>query len=207
MRQVARRVGIFGGSFDPPHVGHLLVAVDALERLGLDRMVLVPTAQQPLKVAQGGSRASAEERLAMTRLMADGDPRFEVDPIEIERGGISYTVDTLEALTGRWPGAELVLLAGADVLGTFHRWREPERIRALATLIVLTRDERAEGDRSAPSAPPTAELPGGPPELLATRRVDVSSTEIRARLRSGKSIRGFVPEAVADFIRSAGLYR
>src|SRR5689334_14328256 len=130
------RVGIFGGSFDPPHVGHLLVAVDALERLGLDRMVLVPTAQQPLKVARGGSHASAEERLAMTRLLADGDARFEVDPIEIERGGISYTVDTLEALAGRWPEAELFLLAGADVLGSFHRWREPERIRSLATLVV-----------------------------------------------------------------------
>jgi nicotinate-nucleotide adenylyltransferase len=202
------RVGIFGGTFDPPHVGHLLVAVDALERLGLDRMVLVPAAQQPLKVDRGGSQASADDRLAMTRLLVDGDRRFEVDPIEIERGGISYMVDTLQALAARWPGAELFLLAGADVLGTFHRWREPERIRALATLVVLTRDiGEGAGDRSAPSAPPTAELPGGPPELLATRRVDVSSTEIRARLRSGQSIRGFVPEAVADFIRSAGLYR
>jgi nicotinate-nucleotide adenylyltransferase len=200
------RVGIFGGSFDPPHVGHLLVAVDALERLGLDRMVLVPTAQQPLKLAQGGSQASAEQRLAMTRLLVDGDPRFEVDPIEIERGGISFTVDTLEAMAGRWPGAELFLLAGADVLGTFHRWREPERIRSLATLVVLTRDA-LEGAGDGPATPPPAGLPGGQPELLATRRVDVSSTEIRARLRSGKSIRGFVPEAVADFIRSAGLYR
>jgi nicotinate-nucleotide adenylyltransferase len=196
------RVGIFGGSFDPPHVGHLLVAVDALERLELDRMVLVPAAQQPLKVGQG--HASAESRLAMTRLLVDGDPRFEVDPIEIERGGISYMVDTLGTLSERWPGAALFLLAGADVLGTFHRWREPGRIRELATLVVLTRD--AAGAPS-PGAPSPADLPGGPPQLLATRRVDVSSTEIRARLRSGKSIRGFVPEAVADFIRSAGLYR
>jgi nicotinate-nucleotide adenylyltransferase len=202
------RVGIFGGSFDPPHVGHLLVAVDALERLGLDRMVLVPAAQQPLKVAAGGSHATAQQRLAMTRLLVAGDPRFEVDPIEIERGGISFTVDTLEALAARWPGAELFLLAGADVLGTFHRWREPERIRSLATLVVLARDGLGgAGAGFAPSPPPPAALPGGPPELLATRRVDVSSTEIRARLRSGQSIRGFVPEAVADFIRSAGLYR
>ncbi len=201
------RVGIFGGSFDPPHVGHLLVAVDALERLELDRMVLIPAATQPLKAGRGGSHASADARLAMTRLLTDGDPRFEVDPIEIERGGISYMVDTLEALAGRWPGAELFLLAGADVLDTFHHWREPERIRELATLVVLTRDGAGgSGGGSSVSAPP-AELPGGPPALLATRRVDVSSTEIRARLRSGQSIRGFVPEAVADFIRSAGLYR
>jgi nicotinate-nucleotide adenylyltransferase len=200
------RVGIFGGSFDPPHVGHLLVAVDALERLELDRMVLVPAATQPLKAGTGGGHASAESRLAMTRLLVDGDPRFEVDPIEIERGGISYMVDTLEALAGRWPGTELFLLAGADVLGTFHRWCEPERVRTLATLVVLTRDATEE-ESGGPATPPPVELPGGPPKLLATRRVDVSSTEIRARLRSGKSIRGFVPEAVADFIRSAGLYR
>ena len=199
------RVGIFGGTFDPPHVGHLLVAVDALERLALDRMVVVPAATQPLKV--GEIRATAEQRLAMARLLVDGDPRFEVDPIEIERGGISYMVDTLQALAARWAGAELFLLTGADVLGTFHRWREPERIRELATLVVLTRDGAGGPSGGTGTIPPPAGFPGGPPVLLATRRVDVSSTEIRARLRAGQSIRGFVPEAVAEFIRSARLYR
>jgi nicotinate-nucleotide adenylyltransferase len=201
------RVGIFGGTFDPPHVGHLLVAVDALERLGLDRMVVVPAATQPLKA--GEISATAEQRLAMARLLVDGDPRFEVDPIEIERGGISYMVDTLQALAARWPGAELFLLTGADVLGTFHRWRGPERIRELATLGVLARGDGGgtSGGGGAASPPPPAEFPGGPPVMLSTRRVDVSSTEIRARLRAGQSIRGFVPEAVADFIRSVRLYR
>ena len=199
------RVGIFGGTFDPPHVGHLLVAVDALERLGLDRMVVVPAATQPLKA--GEISATAEQRLAMARLLVDGDPRFEVDPIEIERGGISYMVDTLQSLAARWPGAELFLLTGADVLGTFHRWREPERVRELATLVVLERDGGGPARAGGNPPPPPAELPGGPPLLLSTRRVDVSSTEIRARLRAGQSIRGFVPEAVADFIRSARLYR
>ena len=201
------RVGVFGGTFDPPHVGHLLVAADAMERLGLDRLVLVPAGTQPLKV--GEITGGAEARLAMTRLLVGDDPRFEVDPIEIERGGLSYMVDTLEALAGRWPDAELFLLVGADVLGTFHRWRDPERVRALATLAVLTRDGGVVGAAStggpAGEAPPA--LPGGPPVFVPTRRVDVSSTEIRARLRAGKSIRGFVPEAVADFIRSARLYR
>ena len=199
------RVGIFGGTFDPPHVGHLLVAVDALERLGLDRLVVIPAATQPLKAGEIG--ASPEQRLAMTRLMVDGDPRFEVDPIEIERGGISFTVDTLRALAARWPGAELFFLTGADVLGTFHRWREPERVRELATLVVLERDGGGPARDGGSAPPPPVELPGGPPVMLATRRVDVSSTEIRARLRAGQSIRGFVPEAVADFIRSARLYR
>jgi nicotinate-nucleotide adenylyltransferase len=197
------RVGVFGGTFDPPHVGHLLVSADAMERLSLDRLVFVPAGTQPLKA--GDISATADARLAMTRLLVGGDPRFEVDPIEIERGGLSYMVDTLEALVERWPGAELYLLAGADVLGTFHRWRDPERVRSLATLAVLTRDGAAVG--AASTAGPTDGLPGGPPVFVPTRRVDVSSTEIRARLRAGKSIRGFVPEAVADFIRSAGLYR
>jgi nicotinate-nucleotide adenylyltransferase len=205
------RVGVFGGTFDPPHVGHLLVSTDAMERLALDRLVLVPAATQPLKA--GDISATADARLAMTRLLVGDDPRFEVDPIEIERGGLSYMVDTLEALAERWPGAELYLLAGADVLGTFHRWRDPERVRSLATLAVLTRDGAAVGAASTagpPIGPPIGApngLPGGPPVFVPSRRVDVSSTEIRARLRAGKSIRGFVPEAVADFIRSAGLYR
>jgi nicotinate-nucleotide adenylyltransferase len=201
------RVGVFGGTFDPPHVGHLLVSADAMERLALDRLVFVPAGTQPLKA--GEITASPEARLAMTRLLAGDDPRLEVDPIEIDRGGLSYMVDTLEALVERWPGAELYLLAGADVLGTFHRWRDPERVRALATLAVLTRDGGGVGAASTagPPAGPPEGLPGGPPVFVPTRRVDVSSTEIRARLRAGKSIRGFVPEAVADFIRSAGLYR
>jgi nicotinate-nucleotide adenylyltransferase len=193
------RVGVFGGTFDPPHVGHLLVAVDALERLALDRIVLIPAGTQPLKA--GEISASASERLAMTRLLAGDDPRFEVDPIEIDRGGLSFMVDTLEALSERWPGAELFLLTGADVLGTFHRWRDPERVRALATLAILTRDGAGVGAAS------TAGFPGGPPLFVPTRRVDVSSTEIRARVRAGRSIRGFVPEAVAAFIGSARLYR
>jgi nicotinate-nucleotide adenylyltransferase len=201
------RVGVFGGTFDPPHVGHLLVSADAMERLALDRLVFVPAGTQPLKA--GEINATADVRLAMTRLLVGDDPRFEVDPIEIERGGLSYMVDTLEALVERWPGAELYLLAGTDVLGTFHRWRDPERVRSLATLAVQTRDGAAAGAASTAETPvglPNG-LPGGPPVFVPTRRVDVSSTEIRARLRAGKSIRGFVPEAVADFIRSAGLYR
>ena len=138
---------------------------------------------------------------------AGSDPRFAVDPIEIDRGGLSFTVDTLGTLAARWAGAELFLLVGADVLATFDRWRQPERVRTLATLVVLA---RGEGDESAEVTEAVGTGPaliGGPPRRLRTRRVDVSSTEIRARVRAGQSIRGFVPESVADVIRSAGLYR
>jgi nicotinate-nucleotide adenylyltransferase len=199
------RVGVFGGTFDPPHVGHLLVATDAMEQLGLDVVVFVPAATQPLKA--GAISADAVSRLAMTRLLVGEDDRFVVDPIEIERGGLSFMVDTLGALAGRWEGAELFLLVGADVLASFDRWRQPERVRELATLVVLTR-----ADTQAPAvvtheAGTGPALVGGTPRRVSTRRIDVSSTEIRARVRAGQSIRGFVPERVADFIQSAALYR
>jgi nicotinate-nucleotide adenylyltransferase len=134
----------------------------------------------------------------MVRALVGDDPRFDVERVEIDRGGLSYTVDTLATLAERWPGRELVLLAGADVLATFARWREPHRVRQMATLVVLTRGDAAEVG---------PDFPGGPPTFLPTRRVDVSSTEVRARLAAGRSIRGFVPEGVAEIIRSAGLYR
>ena len=194
----AGRIGVFGGSFDPPHVGHLLVAVDAAEQLTLDQVLFIPTAAQPLK--QGRQATPADVRVAMVEALVGEDGRFAVERIEVDRGGLSYTVDTLATLAERWPGRELVLLAGADVLGTFARWREPHRVRQLATLVVLT---RGEGD----AAEVGPDFPGGPPTALPTRRVDVSSTEVRARLAAGRSIRGFVPDGVAEIIRSAGLYR
>ena len=195
------RVGVFGGSFDPPHVGHLLAASDAADALALDRVLFVPAAQQPLKADR--RQAPAAVRLAMVEALVDGDPRFGVERAEIERGGLSYTVDTLASLAARWPGGELVLLAGADVLATFARWREPQRIRQLATLVVLTRGDAA-GAAGDPGAGP--DLPGGPPVFLPTRRVDVSSTEVRARVAAGRPVRGFVPDAVAAIIRGTGLY-
>lgn len=187
------RLGLLGGSFDPPHVGHLLAAHDAADALALDRLVFVPAAVQPLKAGQAG--ATPAQRLAMVEALAAADPRFGVDASEIDRGGLSYTVDTLAAYAGRYPDAERFFLVGADVLESFDRWREPERILALATVAVMNRV----GD-----APPV--LRAGMMQV-DTRRVDVSSTEIRARVRAGRSIRGFVPDAVADYIAAAGLYR
>jgi nicotinate-nucleotide adenylyltransferase len=194
------RLGVFGGTFDPPHVGHLLAAVDAVEALTLDRLLFVPAAQQPLKV--GCESAAPEHRLAMARLLAADDPRFGVDPIEIDRAGLSYTVDTLGELARRLPGAELFFLVGADALATFPRWREPRRVLELARLVVL---RRASDDVELPAV--MREAPGREPIVLASRRVDVSSTEVRARVRAGLSIRGFVPDAVAAYVAQARLYR
>ena len=186
------RLGIFGGTFDPPHVGHLLVVADALEKLRLDRVAFVPAAVQPLKAGQ--QVTNPEHRLAMVRLLVGDDPRFSVDPIEIEREGLSYTVETLTAFAERHPQSERFFLVGTDVLASFGQWREPARVVRLATLAVMERDGE------------TAHLPEGAIRV-ATRRVDVSSTEIRERVRRGRTIRGFVPEAVEAYIASQRLYR
>lgn len=190
------RLGLFGGSFDPPHVGHLLAAIDALEALRLDQLVFIPTAVQPLKA--GLAAATAPQRLAMVRLLIGGDARFAVDAVEIERAGVSYTVDTLQIFAERFPDAERFFLVGEDAMAAFGAWREPQQILKLARLAILRRpDATAKSARTRPDGT----------IALATRLVDVSSTEIRERVRVGKSIRGFVPESVAAFIETERLYR
>ncbi len=205
------RVGIFGGSFDPPHIGHLLLAQDARDALALDQLLIVPAATQPLK-ADG--RTAAGHRLAMANRCFERVDGIQVDPIEIDRGGLSFMVDTVDALRRRWPLGEFYLLIGDDVVPTLPRWREPERLLAMVRLVVMHRG----GDTERALAP-MPDIPAGHPAAgfihqalqtghrLATRRIDVSSTEIRARVHAGRSIRGFVPASVEDYIASAELYR
>ena len=187
------RIGVLGGSFNPPHNGHLIIASDAFESLGLDLLYIVPAAANPLK-SHDPEGATPDQRLEMVRLTFGGDARFEVSAVEIERGGLSFTVDTLETLARQHPGAELVLLLGIDSLKTMDRWRQPDRIRELATLAALARGE-AEGG-----------LPDGV-RMVTTRRVDVSSTEIRGLLAEGRPVKGFVAESVERYISAAELYR
>jgi nicotinate-nucleotide adenylyltransferase len=200
------RLGLFGGTFDPPHVGHLLAASDAYELLGLDRMVLIPAAQQPLKV--GRTAAPAEARLAMVHAMVDGDGRFEVDEIEIRRSGLSFSVDTLRVYAGRHPEAERFFCIGADTLTSLRSWREPDRVVALARLTVLSREGTGPSDAGEVRRFVDAlSADAREPVVLPTRRIDVSSTEIRNRVRAGKSIFGFVTDAVARYVETSGLYR
>jgi nicotinate-nucleotide adenylyltransferase len=211
------RLGIFGGTFDPPHVGHLLAASDAFEHLSLDLLVFVPAAVQPLKA--GRTTAPGADRLAMARLTIGGDTRFAVDPVEVERDGLSYTVETLRGFAERFPAADRFLLVGSDVLSTFAQWRDPRQVLALATLAVLTRRDDSESGTNGDSSrsddadgmartlePVTAELERRM-TMVPTRRFDVSSTEIRDRVRCGKSIHGFVIDGVGAYISSHGLYR
>jgi nicotinate-nucleotide adenylyltransferase len=189
------RLGIFGGSFDPPHVGHLLPLIDAAEALALDRVLFMPAATQPFKV--GRASATAAQRLAMTHRLIAEVPRFEASAAEIGRPGLSFTVDTLATLAADEPEARLTLLLGADAYALFEQWREPERIRRLAAIAVMVRgNEVVSGGEASPGI-----------ELLRTRRVDISSTELRARVADGRTIRGFVPDAVADYIAEHRLYR
>jgi nicotinate-nucleotide adenylyltransferase len=190
------RIGVFGGTFDPPHVGHLLLAADARESLNLDRLIFIPVWTQPFKVGTPPV-ASPQDRLEMVRLAISDDANYAVDDAEINRKGLSYTVDTLEYLAGHYAGAELYLLVGEDALAGFRQWRNPERILELATLALMMRS-------GAPDIGDWRRAEGL--VRLSTRRVDVSSTEIRERRRAGKSIKGFVPESVERFIEARGLY-
>jgi nicotinate-nucleotide adenylyltransferase len=202
------RLGIFGGTFDPPHVGHLLAGSDAFEHLALDRLFLVPTATQPLKA--GRVTAPAADRLAMVHLTVGTDPRFEAEPVEVDRKGLSYTVDTLKEFSRRFPSSEIFFLVGADVLSSFAQWRDPHTILELATLAVMRRADSGGSRDSGDSEGSVVEMDAGLARRAAfipTRRIDVSSTEIRDRVRSGRSIHGFVTDAVADYIGSHGLYR
>ena len=189
------RLGIFGGSFDPPHLGHLLPVIDAAESLGLDAVRFVPAAVQPFKV--GRASAGPAHRLAMTQRLVAGIPSFAVDSVEIDRPGLSFMVDTLATMAAHYPEAERVLLLGADTFALLDEWREPARIRQLATIAVLVRGEDRLPDPGARTGV----------RLLQTRRVDISSTELRARVADGRTIRGFVPDAVADYIAEHRLYR
>jgi nicotinate-nucleotide adenylyltransferase len=198
------RIGIFGGTFDPPHVGHLISAADAADALSLDRVLFIPAAAQPLKV--GRAVASPDQRLAMTTLMAGDEPRLAVDAIEIERAGLSYTVETVTELTRRAPGHEWFVIVGADVVRSFARWRDPLGILRMAGLVIL---RRGDIDPAAIAGWMPRDEAGQVPayQILASRRVDVTSTDVRARVSAGRSIRGFVPEAVQTYIERGGLYR
>jgi nicotinate-nucleotide adenylyltransferase len=198
------RVGILGGTFDPPHIGHLIAAADAADALALDRVVFVPAYRQPLK----GSTvwASPAERLEMTRLGVGDDPRLAVTSIEIDRGGLSFTVDTLSEWARQSPGDQRFLLMGADVVRSFARWREPLEVMRLAELVVWQRGEVL-GDGVAELLPRDATGHTPPHRVLRARLIDISSTEVRGRVRAGQSIHGFVPDAVRAYIHEAGLYR
>ena len=192
-----RRVGLFGGTFDPPHLGHLAIAEWAREQLGLDRVVFMPAGAPPHKRRRGLSRA--ETRIAMTRLAVKGQPAFTVSTLETHRRGPSFTVETLRALKTRHPRARLYLLIGADSLDDFANWHAPREILELATLAVAKRPGSGRGRQPAITR-------RGAVVWLDNPGLTLSSSMIRTRAAAGRSIRYLVPDAVARYIARHHLY-
>lgn len=184
------RVGVFGGTFDPVHVGHLAIAHAAVESVPLDRVVFVLAKRSPLK--ERGPVAGEADRLRMLEVAIADEPRFAASRIELDREGPSYTVDTLERLGG---ADDLFLILGSDAIADFPRWKDPDRIAALATLVVAER----------PGAP--ERIGEAPIVRFDAPRLDISSRELRARAARGLSLRYLVPDPTWKHIEARGLYR
>lgn len=194
------RLGVLGGTFDPPHIGHLILGECAREQLELDRVLFIPAGVQWRKA--GRAISDAVHRVEMVRLAVQDNPAFELSTIEVERPGPSYTADTLEELAATYPGGEFYLVLGQDALDDLANWRRPQRILELAWIAVASREVED------PLAREGRPLTGLSARLL---RIDmpligVSATGIRERARSGRSIRYLVPAAVEAYIREHRLY-
>lgn len=200
------RIGIYGGSFDPIHIGHLWVAEAALESLGLSAIRWMPTATSPLK--RGGTAANDEDRLQMIRLAVSGCEEHVIDDREIRRGDVSYTVDTAEEIKNELPDAEIMMVIGSDSLELMPRWHRPERLLQLVTPAVVQRGGDAPIDFSILQGLVDSErIEVFRSHVIQMPVIELSSTDLRSRVAAGKSIRFRVPRAVEAFIEANGLYR
>jgi nicotinate-nucleotide adenylyltransferase len=194
---VAERIGIFGGTFDPIHVGHLVAAVNAHHDLGLDRVVLV-VANVPWQKVGARKVTPAEDRLEMVTAAVDGVPGLEASRLEIDRGGPSYTADTVSQLAAMNPGAELFVIVGWDVSAELSSWERLGEVRDMASLVVVNRPG---------TAPPVGlRQLGWRLEQVSVPNLEISSTDLRARAALGRPLDYLVPEAVVRVIRQRGLY-
>ena len=189
-----RRIGLFGGSFDPVHLGHLLVAQAAREELGLERLFFIPAAQSPFK--PDSKPISGTERLRLLRLALAGKTWCEIDEQELHRGGVSYTIDTVRDYHRRFPNAEIFYLIGGDHVQKLPSWREADQLASLADFVVVPRPGQA--DTPFPKPFHGRALKGFP--------LGVSSSQIRERVKAGQPIDHLVPTMVAEAIRGLGLY-
>ncbi len=198
------QIGVYGGSFDPLHYGHLILAEQSREQAGLDEVWFIPAARPPHKLDAPPS--SFEHRVAMLRLALAGHPDFGIDTLEAERAGPSYTADTLDELHRRHPGNEWFYLLGSDSVPDLPKWHEPARIVARASLVVMERH-----GSPTPGSEHVAKLIGVPATQLRMQTIDVplidlASSDIRQRVVTGRSIRFMVPDSVENYIQQHGLY-
>jgi len=198
------RLGVFGGTFDPPHYGHLVAAEEAAEQLGLPRVLFVPTGQPPHK--RDEPVTPVHHRVRMTELAIADNPRFVLSRVDVDRPGVSYTADTLALLRAAYgPDTELYFICGMDMLASFLTWHEPARVIAQCQLVAVTRPsyplvDVAALERALPAA-------RGRIHVLRVPGIDISSTELAERVAAGRSLRYLTPPAVAAYIREHGLYR
>jgi nicotinate-nucleotide adenylyltransferase len=188
------KLGLFGGSFNPVHLGHLLVAQAAIEELGLDKLFFIPAAQSPFKTEN--KITPAEIRLQLLRLALAGKTNCEVDEQEIRRGGVSYTIETLRAYAKKFPAAQLFYLIGADNVAKLNEWRAADELATLAEFVAIPRPGE-----------PAAEFPKPfRGKILKGFPVEISSSQIRARVKANLPVENLVPPFVAEAIRRAQLY-
>ncbi len=203
-----RRVGLFGGSFDPIHIGHLFLAEQCREMLNLDEVRFMPTFISPLK--QGAASVDPKQRLEMVQLAINGNGAFVCDDREVRRGGVSYTVDTVAELQAEFPKSTFILLMGADSVKDLPRWKDVSRLLSLVEFAAIARGGVGEPDWSGLAGILTAEEAASLRTRTQTVRVpalDISSTSLRTRVSSDRSIRYLVPSAVETYIRQNRLYR
>ena len=217
----AARTGIFGGTFNPIHLGHLRAAEEVLEALALERMLFVPSGEPPHKAARAGDPiAPAAQRLAWVRAATAGNPRFAVDALEVERGGASYSVETLRTLGGRIAPELPVFVIGVDAFAEVGTWREPEALFTLANFAVITRPgpparagahwlpERVRGEFELAENGESARhrRTGSWVRRLEIAALDISASDIRARLRCGRSVRYLLPESIWEAVLQSRVY-
>jgi nicotinate-nucleotide adenylyltransferase len=195
------RVGILGGTFNPPHLGHLVAAQEAYRELDLDQVMLIPAGIPPHKPVD--DEPGPEHRLELCRLAVGDDERFTVSALELRRDGPSFTVDTLKLLRSQSPSDDLYLILGGDIAAGLPKWHEPERVLELATVAIAKR----RGTAKAAVDDALAQLKGGErARFFQMPRIEISSTMVRRRVRAGQPIRYFVPDGVMHYIESHGLY-
>ncbi len=204
------RIGVFGGSFDPVHIGHLLAAECCREQAGLDRVLFVPAAIQPHK--QDRQLASGQHRMEMLALATGGNDAFAVSGDELERGGVSYTVDTLQRLKARHPDDDLLLILGPDAFLSLPTWREPQRIIDLAEVLAVERESLDDLSDAAFRGPLESLLGRERLDRVIAERVrlpaiGIRASDLRAAVAAGQSIRYRTPRAVECSIATHGLYR
>lgn len=199
------RIGVFGGSFDPIHLGHLILAENCREQAGLDRVLFIPCAMSPHK--QDGAHGTDRQRMEMLNLAIGGHREFHSSDIEIKRAGVSYTVDTLQALTVQQPDDQWFFLIGADSLESFSTWREPEQILRLAQPIVVGRPGSAKVNLSCLESLSSPEYVAEIEKIqIESPLIEISSSNLRQRVVAGQSIRFLVPRSIEKYIETQKLY-